>query len=169
MQEKLTVLQEFANPVTREILHLYPEEGVGPELKHPRQARKWAKEVDPAVAAPMARGIDGRDYFVNELAMARVGSQRHPAPVVIARWFQREGALFSKAYPVGFRETNMSEGPEMIVDTREAHRLEIPLSEYMFCIEDLCQPSVQQQWAIPSPERLCGMLQVFLSISRSSC
>ena len=149
------MIQEFANPVTRPILELYPEDGEGPSLKHPRQGKKWAKEVDPNVAAPMARALDGRDYFIHELAMAKLGSQENIAPVVVARWFQRDGAIVSKAYPVHLRHSASSRTPDMVVDTRDTEILEVPLSAYIFCVKDLLDPVVQERWGIPSPERLC--------------
>ncbi|KAI0323277.1 hypothetical protein GY45DRAFT_1213627, partial [Cubamyces sp. BRFM 1775] len=64
-----TIIQhEFSNPLVRPHIDLYPEDA-GPQLNHPSQAKKWAHEVDPNLAAPMARSSEGKDYFVNELAM----------------------------------------------------------------------------------------------------
>ncbi|KAF8135949.1 hypothetical protein K438DRAFT_1454643, partial [Mycena galopus ATCC 62051] len=56
---------EFANPLVRPKLHLYPEDS-GDRLEEGRQAAKWKQEVDGNIAGPMARGNGGKDYYVEE-------------------------------------------------------------------------------------------------------
>ncbi len=140
------------------MLHLYPEDGNSIGLKHPRQASKWAKEIDPTLAAPMARGHDGRDYFVNELAMACLhdGSREDIVPLVVVRWFQRNGCLLSKAHPVLMHNTGQPGEREYVVDARKDALVEVPLVSYLFCVEDLCRLEVQVQWGLPAPERVHG-------------
>ncbi|TBU25646.1 hypothetical protein BD311DRAFT_852410, partial [Dichomitus squalens] len=145
------IKHEFANPEARSVLHLYPEDGYDTMLKHPRQAKKWAETINPTLAAPMARAADGRDYFVHELAMAKLGSNDDIAPVVIARWYQRDGRLFSKAHPVLIYETGRLGETEFVIDARNEVLTEVALDSYVFCIEDLCLPEVQQQWGLPDP------------------
>ncbi|KAI9070340.1 hypothetical protein FKP32DRAFT_1531282, partial [Trametes sanguinea] len=64
-----TVLgHDIGNPMVRPWLKFYPEDA-GDRLSHCRQAKKWAEEVDPNLAAPMARTPEGKDIYVNEIAM----------------------------------------------------------------------------------------------------
>ncbi|KAF8137768.1 hypothetical protein K438DRAFT_1503253, partial [Mycena galopus ATCC 62051] len=56
---------EFANPLIRPKLHLYPEDS-GEKLEEARQAAKWKHEVDGNISGPMARGTGGKDYYVEE-------------------------------------------------------------------------------------------------------
>ena len=138
------------------MLHLYPEDGDGTHLKHPGQGRKWAKEIDPTLAAPMARASDGRDYFVNEIAMAEVN--KNVTPVIVARWFQRDGALVSKAHPV--RLYAAGEEPAWVIDARPKAIIEVPLVSYLFCVEDISLCEVHEQWNIPPPERIHGRMAI---------
>ncbi|KAI0629204.1 hypothetical protein C8Q77DRAFT_1161385 [Trametes polyzona] len=150
---------EFANPVTRSILDLYPEDGQATELKHPRQVSKWAKEIDPALAAPMARAEDGRDYFIRELALANVDGSLHPLPVVIARWFRKGGVLISKAHPVLLHQQMDGEPTQrFVIDMRAERLLEIPLTSYLCCVDDLLREDVRVQWGLPHPGDVYGAI-----------
>ncbi|KAJ6538911.1 hypothetical protein B0H10DRAFT_1626176, partial [Mycena sp. CBHHK59/15] len=59
---------EFANPLVRPHVHLYPEDS-GNRLEEARQAAKWKEEVDGNISAPMARAPNGKDYYVEEAAL----------------------------------------------------------------------------------------------------
>ncbi|KAI0739726.1 hypothetical protein C8Q80DRAFT_1051189, partial [Daedaleopsis nitida] len=65
---EVIIHHEWANPIVRPCLAMYPEDDNG-RLADARHGARWLHEVDPDLAAPMARGEDGRDYFVNEFAM----------------------------------------------------------------------------------------------------
>ncbi|CDO74677.1 hypothetical protein BN946_scf184828.g17 [Trametes cinnabarina] len=97
--ELIKHLQEFANPVTRVRLHLYSEDGDG-KLEEARQGRRWHEEIDPVLAGPMARSEVGKDYYVNEMALAKLRAEEPATPVMIARWFMRAGLLVAKVYPL---------------------------------------------------------------------
>ncbi|KAI0362301.1 hypothetical protein OH77DRAFT_1389783, partial [Trametes cingulata] len=146
---------EFANPLVRSTLQLYPVDA-GQRLSHPSEAQKWADEVDPDLAAPMARSKDGKDFFVNELAMANIDDLGQVGLVVPTRWFQRDGVLLSRACPVRLRST--SEGQTLLVDARDSEKMEIPLTSYVLNVLDLLDPEVQRQWALPSPDKVNGVI-----------
>ncbi|KAI0363135.1 hypothetical protein BV20DRAFT_1058313 [Pilatotrama ljubarskyi] len=149
--------QEFANPLVRPSLEVYPQDA-GMQMKHPRQAKKWAHEVDPNLAALMARSDElGKDFFVNELAMANIDHLGTTGLVVPTRWFHRQdGTLWSKACPVDVRET--PDGAQLVVDMRQTAALQLPLTAYFLNIEDLLDYDVQRRYNIPSPESLSGVL-----------
>lgn len=44
---------------------------------------------------------------------------------------------------------------------------EIPLTAYILNIEDLCDPSVQQQWLLPPPDHIEGTL--YMLFVSSAC
>ncbi|KAL7285971.1 hypothetical protein ACG7TL_001086 [Trametes sanguinea] len=119
-----------------------------------RGAKRWAHEVDANLAAPMARSADGKDYFVNELAMANIDAFGYLAPVVPIRWFRRDGALFAKACLVRL-DTSMQGTPtKFVVDAQESGEVDIPLSKFVLNVEDLCTPEVQERWALPPPDHI---------------
>ncbi|CDO70741.1 hypothetical protein BN946_scf184798.g56 [Trametes cinnabarina] len=147
------IRHEFANPLVRSKLELYPEDG-GNELKHPRQGRKWREEVDPNLAAPMARTAEGKDFFVHELALASIDTLGHVAPIVPTRWFHRNGQLMSKALRVKLGTFNGSQ--RFIVDARVEQNIEVPLTAYLLNVEDLLDDEVQRQWSLPAPDQVHG-------------
>ena len=114
------------------------------------QAERWASEVDPNLAGPMVRAPDGRDYFVNELAM--VAHDAHPGcfPVVIRRWFRKAGGISALVCPVLVHEDTSK--PGLVVDDREGTRFDVPLSLMRYCIEDLLRPPAYAPGYLPKPE-----------------
>ncbi|KAI0669224.1 hypothetical protein C8Q78DRAFT_1042302 [Trametes maxima] len=150
------IKHEFANPLVRPNIEVYAEDA-GDQLKHPRQAKKWAHEVDPNLSAPMARNAEGKDFFVNELAMANIDSLGYVAPVVPVRWFSRDGALLSVAYPVRLR--NSSAGERLVIDARVSQQLEIPLTAFILNVDDLLDAEVQRVWSLPAPDAIDGLLR----------
>lgn len=72
-------------------------------LEDTRQARKWLKDVDANLAAPMARvrrGDTNRDYYVHELALVQPHSEECARPVMIKRWYEKEGELVADVHPM---------------------------------------------------------------------
>ncbi|KAJ7623988.1 hypothetical protein B0H17DRAFT_1288766 [Mycena rosella] len=129
------LIQEFANPLVRPRLHLYPEDS-GERLEEARQAAKWKCEVDGNVSGPMARGKTGKDYYVEEVAFAKLDSTGKMGPVMPMRWFTRNGELLSIAHPLRFTPSKTA----FVIDGSEGACIEIPLDNYFLNVEDLEDP-----------------------------
>lgn len=69
--------------MTRADLHLYHKDN-GSKLCEAWHGGRWRDEVNPVLAGPMARSETGKDYFVNEVAMANIDAQGTIAPVMVA-------------------------------------------------------------------------------------
>ncbi|KAF7343758.1 hypothetical protein MSAN_01956500 [Mycena sanguinolenta] len=66
------IAKDYANPLTRRLLHFYPEIPDGP-VSEAWHAQKWRREIDRDALTPMI--ADGhRHFYVNELARRRDGS-----------------------------------------------------------------------------------------------
>ncbi|KAF7358507.1 hypothetical protein MVEN_00901600 [Mycena venus] len=66
------IAKDYANPLTRSLLHFYPEIPDGP-ISEAWHAQKWRREIDRDALTPMI--VDGhRHFYVNELARRRDGS-----------------------------------------------------------------------------------------------
>ncbi|KII83449.1 hypothetical protein PLICRDRAFT_32899 [Plicaturopsis crispa FD-325 SS-3] len=78
---------EWCNPLVRKHIKTYAEDTGGLFMDGAWHGEKWRFHADPNLAAPMARGSDGKDYFVEELAMANTWeeSPRHAYALVQAR------------------------------------------------------------------------------------
>ena len=63
--------------------------------------------------------------------------------------------LISKAHLVGHGET--STGYELCVDAREDSIIEIPLEDYVCCVDDLCDPKTREKYQLPAPDQLHRM------------
>lgn len=147
------ITQEYANPLVRPHLRSLPEKS-DDMLGEAFQADRWRYEVDPDLACPMARAADGRDYFVNEAAIAMVGDSGELAAVMIRRWFTVHGAIHAIASPL-VRTRDQS---HLIVDGRDEKQLEIPLSSFRWCIHDMVGPNARAEMqSMPSPENISGM------------
>ncbi|KAJ2990713.1 hypothetical protein NUW54_g8391 [Trametes sanguinea] len=149
--------QEFANPLVRSKLEFYPEFAEN-ELQHPRQAKKWCEEIDPNLAAPMARNAEGKDFFVHELALASIDGLGHVAPVVPTRWFYRNGQLVSKAQRAMVEPVGPGGSQKFVIDGRTEELLEVPLTAYLLNVEDLLEELVQRRWALPPPDLVHGVM-----------
>ncbi|KAJ7717128.1 hypothetical protein B0H16DRAFT_1433890 [Mycena metata] len=84
---------DYANPLTRKLLHFYPEIPDGPasEAWH---AQKWRREIDRDALTPMI--VDGhRHFYVEELARLNDGSF-----IIPTCWVISKGRMCADAYPV---------------------------------------------------------------------
>nr|VWO97023.1 Uncharacterized protein [Ganoderma boninense] len=138
--------QEFANPIMMAYLQTLPELGSA-SFGECAQGERWASEVDPNLAGPMVRAPDGRDYFVNELAMVSEGTGPACFPVVIRRWFRKGGGTCASVCPV----LTYDDKPGLVVDDREGSRFEVPLAAMRYCVEDLLKPPWYAPDYLPSP------------------
>ncbi|KAJ7916453.1 hypothetical protein B0H13DRAFT_2449123 [Mycena leptocephala] len=145
---------EFANPLIRPKLHLYPEDS-GRRLEEARQAAKWKQEVDGNISGPMARGNGGKDFFVEEVCFAKLDSHGSVGPVMPMRWFTREGRMWSIAHPLRLTASKSA----FVIDGRESTCLEIPLDNYFLNVRDLEDPDVQARYSIPPPSSIAGILR----------
>ncbi|KAJ6618149.1 hypothetical protein B0H10DRAFT_2164261 [Mycena sp. CBHHK59/15] len=143
---------EFANPLVRPKLHLYPEDS-GDRLEEGRQAAKWKQEVDGNISGPMARGNGGKDYYVEEVCFARLDGASAVGPVMPMRWFTRNGELISVAHPLHLTASRSA----FVIDGSAAACLEIPLSNYFLNVLDLEDSECQARYDIPPPSKIAGI------------
>ncbi|KAJ7181855.1 hypothetical protein C8R46DRAFT_1313390 [Mycena filopes] len=150
-----TILKhEFANPLIRPKLHLYPED-TGKRLGEARQAAKWRVEVDGNISGPMARGNGGKDYYVEEVCFARLDVVGNVGPVMPMRWFVRDGKLLSTAHPLRLTESQHA----FVIDGRDVACIELPLESYFLNVSDLQDPDCQIRYGIPPPSQIAGILR----------
>jgi hypothetical protein len=83
--------QDFANPLVRGRLQLYPEDS-GKKLHQGNQARKWLHTMDPDLLSPMHR-IGTADYYIYEAARLKDGTMCMPI-----RWYQKSGRMWCRAW-----------------------------------------------------------------------
>ncbi|KAF7364704.1 hypothetical protein MVEN_00340200 [Mycena venus] len=143
---------EFANPLVRPKLHLYPEDS-GEKLEEARQAEKWKEEVDGNISAPMARGNGGKDYYVEEVCFAKLNGDGAVGPVMPMRWFTRNGNIMSTAHPLRLTPSKLA----FIIDGSDDACLEIPLENYFLNVRDLEDPECQHHYGIPPPSSISGI------------
>jgi hypothetical protein len=95
---ELMPLQDFSNPLVRPHLHFYPERPDGPitEIWH---TDKWRGDLDPTNFSPMYNDLQGRHYYINELAWMKNGGY-----IIPVRWVKWRGCLHADAYQVTFDE-----------------------------------------------------------------
>ncbi|KAF8171202.1 hypothetical protein K438DRAFT_1613188, partial [Mycena galopus ATCC 62051] len=140
---------EFANPLVRPKLHLYPEDG-GEKLEEARQAAKWKEEVNGNISGPMARGNGGKDYYVEEVSFAKLHNGRGIGPVMPMRWFTRNGNLMSIAHPLRLTPSKSA----FIIDGSDNACIEIPIEDYFLNVCDLEDAECQSRYDIPSPSSI---------------
>ncbi|KAJ7888582.1 hypothetical protein B0H14DRAFT_2337173 [Mycena olivaceomarginata] len=94
------IAQDWANPTTRKLLHVYPEipeDGIIREIWH---ADKWRKNMDLDSLSPMY-DAEGKHYYVNELARLKGGDL-----VIPVRWVMFHSKLYCDAYTVKLNDEN---------------------------------------------------------------
>ncbi|KAJ6583121.1 hypothetical protein DFH09DRAFT_1245943 [Mycena vulgaris] len=85
------IAKDYANPLTRQLLHFYPEIPEGP-ISEAWHAQKWRREVDRDALTPMI--VDGhRHFYVNELTRLHDGSFAIPLCWVISKGEMHADAL----------------------------------------------------------------------------
>lgn len=81
------IAKDFANPLIRPFIHLYPEKRAG-SVNEVWQASKWCEELESDYLTPMAKGLKGQHFYVHELAMTKDGRYYIPN-----KWFTFEDKL----------------------------------------------------------------------------
>ncbi len=117
-----------------------------------RQGKRWRSEVDAELAGPMARGADGQDYFVHELALGLVHDVL--VPVMITRWFERHGALFAQVHPVRLT----SDGAAYVIDARQEKMFDIALNDLKVSVVELEKHETHSFHHLPHPNHIEGIL-----------
>ncbi|KAJ7038972.1 hypothetical protein C8F04DRAFT_1321658 [Mycena alexandri] len=145
---------EFANPLIRPKMHLYPEDS-GNKLEEGRQAAKWKEEVDGNISGPMARGNGGKDYYVEEVCFAKLDDAGAVGPVMPMRWFTRDGTLLSIAHPLHLTPSRSA----FVIDGRDNACIEVPLEKYFLNVRDLEDSECQSRYGIPPPSEISGILR----------
>ncbi|KAJ7756607.1 hypothetical protein B0H16DRAFT_1458060 [Mycena metata] len=113
------IAQDWSNPTTRELIHVYPEipeDGIIREIWH---AQKWRKNMDLDILSPIYdAGIC--HYYVNEVARLQNGNF-----VVPVRWIKFRSKVYADAFSVALNE----EGEAVVVNDKTI----------LVCSEDLIQ------------------------------
>jgi len=145
----------MANPLVRKYMHFFGEDA-GCELKEAWQANRWNHEADANVSGPMVRH-DGKDYFVNEPALANWGREGEYRPVLPIRFFRRAGKDWAKIHHLRVHPTKYS----LIIDAREGTCDELPLSAFWASYTEFKSDHSYLGW--PDPSSIEGMLRVHLN------
>ncbi|KAF8134135.1 hypothetical protein K438DRAFT_1911731 [Mycena galopus ATCC 62051] len=134
---KAIIAKDWANPVTRKLIHVYPEipeDGVVREFWH---ADKWRKNMDLNILSPMYdAGVS--HYYVNEVSRLRDGQF-----VIPIRWVKFRGRVYADAFAVTFNDEN--EG--IVSDTKSTFIAAHNLDENYY---DLEQADKLLKWAASS-------------------
>ncbi|KAF7971893.1 hypothetical protein HWV62_19513 [Athelia sp. TMB] len=147
------IRNEFANPLVRPHISVYPEDS-GDCLEETRQAARWKTEINTVFAGVMARGDADKDYFVEEPCFANLDDAGRVGPVMPMRWFTRKGQLYCEAYLLAVTAARDA----FVIDARNGV-IELPLSAFFLSVLDLEDELCQSRYCIPSPHRVLGILR----------
>ncbi|RDX43344.1 hypothetical protein OH76DRAFT_1206029 [Lentinus brumalis] len=137
------VQHELANPLVAPHMHWYCED-TGESGSETWQFSKWRYEVNGSLAGPMVRDDNGKDYFVDEPALAKVDGLG-TIPVIPARWFTRSGTMYALAHIL---HVNHSRPDTFIVDARES--IELPFVDFVVPYPELAADHVHYNLPHPS-------------------
>lgn len=86
--------QDFANPLVRPFIRLYPEKTDG-VVNEVWQASKWMNELKSDQLTPMVIGIKGQHFYVNELTYTN--SKEFVIPI---KWYTNREELYGECWTV---------------------------------------------------------------------
>ncbi|RDB19146.1 hypothetical protein Hypma_014226 [Hypsizygus marmoreus] len=93
---------------------------------------------------------EGKDYFVNEPALAHVGDDGGFAMVLPSRWFLKGGKIWAKVQRL---ISHASEG--LLIDNRDDACLEIPVQDFFLSYPDL--KVTHTSYGLPDPSEIKGL------------
>ncbi|KAK7027218.1 hypothetical protein R3P38DRAFT_2623909 [Favolaschia claudopus] len=96
------IAQDWANPTTRKLIHVYPEipeDNIVREIWH---GQKWRKNMELSNLSPMY-DAGSAHYYVNELARLKNGNL-----VIPIRWVKFRGKIFADAFSVVLDDQNQA-------------------------------------------------------------
>lgn len=140
--------QEMANPLVRKHMHFFSEDA-GNELKAAWQAGRWKDEVNADISGPMVRH-EGKDYFVNEPALANWGRNGEYRPVLPTRFFRRGGKDWAKIHHLRVHPTEHS----FLIDARDGACDELPISAFFASYLEF--KSDYTYYRLPEPSKIKG-------------
>jgi hypothetical protein len=91
-------LEDWSNPTTRKLIHVYPEipeDGIIREIWH---AQKWRKNMDLDILSPMY-DAGSCHFYVNEVSRLRDG--RFVVPIC---WLMFRGKVYADVFAVTVNE-----------------------------------------------------------------
>lgn len=100
----------------------------------------------------MARAENGKDYYVEEAALANIDSDGTPATVMPMRWFMRDRVLWAVVHRLRYTSAHDA----YVIDGTRAGCLELPLTAFFLNSEDLDDPDCQQRYNLP-PLKMTGI------------
>ncbi|KII85794.1 hypothetical protein PLICRDRAFT_115102, partial [Plicaturopsis crispa FD-325 SS-3] len=153
---KEILAHEWANPLVRKHIKTYAED-IDDSFDGAYHGEKWRHLVDGNLAGPMARAIDGKDYFVEEPAMANINELADVGPVMPVRWFKRNGQIWAQAHHLRLRPT----GDAYVIDARKEGYIELPLTAFFLSITELEDAACQQRYNLP-PQVIAGTVRIIL-------